>query len=46
LSPVRNELYDSLAVYLGGETPFGPAYIGAGYSTSGVANLFLFVGVP
>ena len=46
LAPGHNEVYDSLAVYLGGETPFGPAYVGAGYSTSGVANVFLFVGVP
>jgi NTE family protein len=33
-------------VYLGGETPFGPTYVGFGYSTSGVSNLFLFVGTP
>ncbi|MDD2743587.1 MAG: patatin-like phospholipase family protein [Rhodocyclaceae bacterium] len=46
LSTGRNQVYDSLAFYLGGETPFGPTYVGAGYSSSGVANLFLFVGVP
>lgn len=41
-----NALLDSLSIYLGGETPFGPVYMGAGYSTSGVSSLFLFVGVP
>jgi NTE family protein len=46
LATGENRIYDSLALYLGGETPFGPAYIGAGYSTAGVANVFLFVGVP
>lgn len=39
-------MLNSLSLYLGGETPFGPAYLGAGYSTNGVANVFLFVGVP
>ena len=39
-------LLNSMAVYLGGETPFGPVYVGAGYSTSGVSNIFLSVGVP
>ena len=42
----RSGLIDSTAVYVGGETPFGPAYVGFGYSTSGVSNLFLFVGTP
>lgn len=42
----RDGLVDSAAVYLGGQTPFGPAYLGFGYSTSGVSNLFLFVGTP
>ena len=37
---------NSLAIYLGGETPFGPIYLGAGYSTSGVSNIFLSLGVP
>jgi NTE family protein len=30
---------------MGGETPFGPAYLGFGYSTSGVSNLFLSIGI-
>jgi NTE family protein len=42
----RIGLLDSTALYVGGETPFGPAYVGFGYSTSGVSNLFLFVGTP
>ena len=39
-------IMDSAAVYLGGETPLGPTYVGFGYSSSGVSNLFLFVGTP
>lgn len=42
----RSGTLDSLALYVGGETPFGPAYIGFGRSRSGVSNLFLFVGTP
>jgi NTE family protein len=42
----RSGVIDSTAIYVGGETPFGPAYVGFGYSTSGVSNLFLFVGTP
>ena len=42
----RVGLLDSAALYVGGETPFGPAYVGFGYSTSGVSNLFLFIGTP
>ncbi|HSG24368.1 MAG TPA: patatin-like phospholipase family protein [Azonexus sp.] len=41
----RAGVLDSLAVYLGGETPFGPTYLGFGYSTSDVYNLFFSVGV-
>jgi len=41
----RNGILDSLAVYLGGETPLGPAYLGGAYSSSGVFNLFLSIGV-
>jgi NTE family protein len=36
----------SASVYFGGETPFGPAYIGLGLGNGGAANLFLFVGTP
>ena len=37
-------LLDSTAIYFGGETPFGPIYLGFGHSTSGASNLFLSVG--
>jgi NTE family protein len=39
-------LLNSTAIYVGGETPFGPAYLGFGHSTSGISTLFLFVGAP
>ncbi|MGB5207055.1 MAG: patatin, partial [Azonexus sp.] len=39
------DILNSAAVYMGGETPFGPAYLGFGYSTSGVSNLFLSIGI-
>jgi NTE family protein len=42
----RSGILDSTALYVGGETPFGPAYLGFGYSTSRVSNLFLFIGTP
>jgi NTE family protein len=37
---------DSAALYLGGETPFGPVFLGLGYSTQGYSNVYLSVGVP
>ncbi|MEF8755543.1 MAG: patatin-like phospholipase family protein [Accumulibacter sp.] len=39
---------NSTALYLGGETPFGPAFLGYGYSSSGGGyhNLYLFLGTP
>lgn len=42
----RSGTLDSAALYFGGETPFGPAYLGFAHSRSGVSNLFLFVGTP
>jgi NTE family protein len=41
----RSGLLDSLGIYLGGETPLGPVYIGGAYSSSRVYNLFLSIGV-
>jgi NTE family protein len=38
-------ILNSAALYMGGETPIGPAYLGFGYSTSGVSNLFLSIGI-
>ncbi len=42
----RGELLDSLAVYVGGETPFGPVYLGLGLASRGQANAYLFLGTP
>lgn len=42
----RRGVLDSTALYVGGETPFGPAYLGFGYSTRGASSLFLFIGTP
>lgn len=42
----RDGWLDSLAFYLGGETPLGPAYLGIGHSRQGASNLFLFIGTP
>lgn len=39
-------IINSAALYVGGETPFGPIYLGFGHSTSGISNLFLFIGTP
>jgi NTE family protein len=36
----------SLAVYLGGETPLGPVYLGIGYGSGGSTNAYLFIGTP
>ena len=37
---------NSLAVYLGGETPFGPVYLGVGRGSGGSTNAYLFIGTP
>ncbi len=42
----RDGWIDSTAFYVGGETPLGPTYVGFGYSSSGISNLFLFIGTP
>lgn len=34
------------AIYLGGETPFGPLYLGYGYAKGGHRSLYLFLGLP
>jgi NTE family protein len=36
----------SLAIYLGGETPLGPAFVGIGRGLGGATNAYLFVGTP
>lgn len=42
----RDGVLDSAALYLGGQTPLGPAYLGLGRSSSGATNIFLFIGTP
>lgn len=39
-----SEWLDSGVIYLGGETPFGPLYLGYGFSFSGDYNLYLQLG--
>lgn len=34
------------ALYLGGETPFGPLYLGYGYAKGGRNSFYLFLGLP
>ncbi len=37
---------NSIAVYLGGETPIGPVFIGYGYAQEGMSSIYLFIGTP
>lgn len=37
---------NSLSIYLGGETPLGPVYLGYGRSDTGASSLYLFLGTP
>ena len=43
---VKNGWLQSLALYLGGETPIGPAYLGLGAGSARSFNAYLFVGTP
>ncbi len=42
----RAGTYNSLLLYAGAETSFGPVYVGLGRSSSGAANAYLFIGTP
>lgn len=42
----RRGMLDSAAVYLGGETPLGPVYLGVGMANGGSSRVYLFLGVP
>ena len=42
----RDGWLNSLTVYLGGETPLGPVYVGLGGGSGGAANAYLFIGTP
>ena len=37
---------NSLALYIGGETPVGPIYFGYGYSPEGMSSVYVFIGTP
>jgi NTE family protein len=36
----------SAALYVGGETPIGPVYLGLGQASGGSTNAYLFIGTP
>jgi len=36
----------SLAAYVGGDTPFGPVYLGLAHAPAGITNAYLFIGAP
>ena len=42
----RTGWLNSASIYLGGETPVGPVYLGYGRSDSGSSNVYLFIGTP
>ena len=42
----RKGVLNSTTLYVGGETPLGPVYLGYGYSTSGTWNVYFFLGTP
>jgi NTE family protein len=43
---VRDGWLNSVAVYLGGETPVGPIFLGVGRGNGGSVNAYLVIGVP
>jgi len=36
----------AVSIYLGGETPFGPAFLGYGMARGGASSVYLFIGLP
>jgi NTE family protein len=44
--PRRTGLLNSALIYARSETPFGPAYLGWGRSSSGSVNAYIFIGTP
>ena len=42
----RGGWLNSGTIYLGGDTPIGPVYLGLGHSTTGATNAYLFFGTP
>ena len=43
---VRQGWLNSVALYLGGETAFGPVFVGVGRASGGSVNAYLVVGAP
>jgi NTE family protein len=39
-------LLQSVMLYVGGDSPIGPVYLGAAHSLTGVVNAYLFIGSP
>jgi len=39
-------LVHSASIYLGGETPLGPVYLGLAKASDNPARIFLFIGNP
>ncbi len=42
----RPGLLGSVVMYVGGETPLGPVYLGLGHGDRGATNAYLFLGTP
>jgi NTE family protein len=42
----RTGWLQAVAVYLGGETPLGPVYLGIGHGSGKSTNAYLFIGTP
>ena len=42
----RDGWLGSVVVYLGGETPLGPVYLGLGHGSGGSTNAYLVIGTP
>ena len=42
----RGGWLNSVALYVGGETPLGPMYLGLGRGSGGSGNAYLFIGTP
>ena len=42
----RTGWLNSATLYLGGETPLGPVYLGYGQSDTGTSSVYLFIGTP
>ncbi len=43
---LRDGWLHSVALYLGGETPVGPVFLGVGRGSGGTVNAYLVIGVP